>query len=121
MGKDPKKANLQISFGVPDVVSLTVDQVLALYNSKAITVEEFREYIKNKKALDLFDDDKINNDEKEEDPQEQNFELQNKRKQMEKRAKQIKKEYEDVSEADLRKTRKKLIKKIAEKEGFELD
>ena len=119
-GKDPKKANLQISFGVPDVVSLTVDQVLALYNSKAITVEEFREYIKNKKALDLFDDARINNEEKE-DPQEQNLELQNKRKQMEKRAKQIKKEYEDVSEADLRKTRKKLMKKIAEKEGIELD
>lgn len=120
MGKDPKKANLQISFGVPDVVSLTVDQVLALYNSKAITVEEFREYIKNKKALDLFDDDKINNDEKEQDPQEQNLELQNKRKQMEKRAKQIKKDYEEVTESELRKDKKKLIKGLAKKHGIDL-
>lgn len=120
MGKNPETANLEISFGTPDIIELTLEQVLSSYNSKAITVEEFREYLKNKKALDLFDDARINNEEKE-DPQEQNLELQNKRKEMEKRAKQIKKEYEDVSEADLRKTRKKLMKKIAEKEGIELD
>ena len=120
MGKDPKKANLQISFGVPDVVALTIDQVLALYNSKAITVEEFREYIKNKKALDLFDDDKINNDQKEQDPQEQNLELQDKRKKMEKRAKQIKKDYEEVTESELRKDKKKLIKGLAKKHGIDI-
>lgn len=90
MGKNPETANLEISFGNPDVIELTIEQVLSLYNSKAITVEEFREYLKNKKALDLFDDGIINNTE--EDPQDKNLELQDKRKQMEKRAKQIKKE-----------------------------
>lgn len=119
MGKNPETANLQISFGNPDVIELTVDQVLALFNSKAISIDEFREYLKNKKAMDLFDDIEI---QPEEDPQDVNLNFA-KKKQMERRAKQIKKKFEEseVTEAELRKDRKKLIKGIAEKNGIKLD
>jgi hypothetical protein len=122
-GKDPNKVNLQVSAAVPDILVLTIEQVANLYRDKAITLDEFREYIKNKKALDLFDT--IEQPEPDDEFDQTKFQQDtiSKFKNMEKRAKQIKKEFKEeneVTESELRKTRKKILKKLAEKEGIDI-
>ncbi len=94
-GKDPKKANLQVSFGTPDIITLTIEQVSKLFTDKAITLDEFREYLKNKKALDLSEnyDELKPSDDPMEDPQQANLDAQAKLKEVKERAKQIKKDY----------------------------
>jgi len=61
-GKDPKKANLQITFGSNEVTPLTPADVVSRFEKKLWTVEEAREWDKDNTNSDLFDDDVINNE-----------------------------------------------------------
>lgn len=101
------KANITIEFEVQSPTEYTPDQVLARVNSGMWTKNEGREYDKEN-GMDLFDDDIIDQNEeftqkqKElslQDPQDQNFDIQQKRKMIQKRAKQIKKELDDEDES----------------------
>ena len=62
-GIDPKKANLSVSFSTQNIIQLTPATVLDMAEKKKISIEEFREWLKDNTGMDIFDDDIINNDE----------------------------------------------------------
>jgi hypothetical protein len=61
-GKDPDKVNLTVSFTSQDLVKLSIDNMISLEDKKDITKNELREWLKEKTGIDLFEDDKIEQD-----------------------------------------------------------
>jgi len=97
-GIDPKLSNLQITFGVQEVIPLTASDVGSRFKDGIWTVEEVREWDKDNTGVDLFDDDKINNDQKDQEKKAMQDQFNNKALDpkttvIKKRAEEIKKEF----------------------------
>jgi len=58
-GIDPVKANLSISFETGNLINLTIENMVDMYIKKGITVNEFREWVKDRTGIDLFEDKEI--------------------------------------------------------------
>lgn len=57
---DPKKANLQVTFGIHEIVELTPADVLARFQAGLWSMKEAREFDKDNCGVDLFDENLIN-------------------------------------------------------------
>lgn len=76
-GYDPMKANLSVSFTTQNIIKLNPDQVKERVMSGMWTKEEGREWDKDNLGADLFDDNKINDDEEEPEKTEEKCQLCN--------------------------------------------
>lgn len=119
-GKDPKKANLQVTFGSNELTPLTPADVVSRFEKKIWTVEEAREWDKDNTNSDLFDDDVINNEvqAQKEEEQKQQFadktsvaglkqDVQDVKKEMNQRDEQIKLLQEKLAERELQESSEK--------------
>ena len=78
-GRDPKKANLQVTFGTQEIIKLQPADVLSRFEKKLWSLEEAREWDKDNAGVDLFDDDIMNNEalQAEKELQQQQFQQPN--------------------------------------------
>ena len=99
-GIDPKNVGLQISFGTSEPVELDANTVIGLATNNIVTVDEAREYLKQHTDFEAFDSiDQTQQDQTQQDQtqQDQTDQIQmqqdtiEKYKQIQKRAKEIKK------------------------------
>ena len=58
----PKDANLQVTFGITETIPLLPTDIITMAQNNIITTEESREWFKDNTGMDLFDDDKIEDD-----------------------------------------------------------